>query len=431
MSRNNYEQYVLGSLLMEQDLFISETKNLQEKHFSGTNRKLLQDLKKYREHNETIDLSAFCAESGREIFTLTQYISATPNTGNFDLYKSNLQKHCAASELIKMFMRAREGIERDPLEAFNILNKIQTLSLVDSQEFRGKKGSVMLEEVCERMEHAAETGETPWTSPGIKGLDEFLQFQAGQLVLIGARPGVGKSMFAQNLMRKLLKISPVAFVGLEMTNDEVGDRLAVREAMERRDLLYTKEGAIKYKEKILEARKMYQNSTFYDDHMSIEDLNSVIRYEKRVNNIEYFIIDYVGLVGSSKMYRNKHEEASSISTRLKQYAQRHKVCIIGLTQLNREVEKRTTKEFKLSDISTTDKLSHDGNIIMFLDRGLEKQNAGGFEDVEVQDLKEDEMKVYITKSRSGKVGEVVLKCIPYLYYVDSKESYQSQTALSN
>lgn len=430
MDKKSYENGVLGSLTIDASLFTTETPDIEIKLFSGENKGYFEKLKKYREKNEVFDMGDFMNETGATMKEVTSYMEQAIVSTAFDTYLTKLRQLKLAEDVTAMLIRASHAVEEDPYKAEEVLTTIGTLAGQNHTGFKGQAAPEVIQSVIDRVKHSIETGEKPFVVPGIKGLDKYVELEEGQLVIIAARPGVGKSAFALNLLRKLLKIRSVTFVGFEMTNYEVGLRLVIREAMHPRDFLYSKQGLPILEGIKEEVEKMQNNCTFYDHGMTVEDLAGVIRYEKKKHNMQFFIVDYLGLLTTKKKAGTTYEELKHITRQLKIYASNYGVTIIALSQLNREVEKRASKTFKLSDLRDSGSLENDANIVMFLERGQEKTGGGAFSESEVEtDLQPDEMRVHIKKVRSGAPGEVVLKYIPELYYIDAKETYASQTAM--
>lgn len=235
-------------------------------------------------------------------------------------------------------------------------------------------------------------------------LDKYLKgLTKGHFTLIGARPGVGKTSMALNLIENLCfktKI-PVLFFSLEMPAREILEKLLAQTS----EVPYQKIsngslGGPEYQNVYVTAKAWEKKTLIIDDQPSlgIDQVKSRALRAKRTHNIQAIFIDYVQLITSKKGQEARHLEIGDISRRLKEIAKELNVPVIALAQLNREVEKRQDKTPYVSDLRESGSLEADADEIVLLDRP-EMYN---------HNEKPGLMQVHIAKNRFGPTGHFSL-----------------------
>lgn len=267
----------------------------------------------------------------------------------------------------------------------------------------------LLKKAFENIDHRFHNrgGLTGLTS-GFADIDEMTAgFQPGNFIILAARPGMGKTSFALNMAVAAAReeAPPVAFFSLEMSNDELVQRLICSEAeLSMHDM---QRGNIKphHWEKISDAMgKLNELSIFLDDSggLSISEIRSRCRRLKSAHGLSAVFIDYLQLVHPSVLGKtvNRNEELSDICRTLKTTAKDLEVPIIALAQLNRGVEARTDKRPMLSDLRDSGSLEQEADMVAFLFREGYYHN-----EVPEPDLTE----FIIAKHRNGPTGMVKLR----------------------
>ena len=226
-----------------------------------------------------------------------------------------------------------------------------------------------------------------------------------QMIVIGAQPGVGKTSFALNLAENLSfckEKRKVLFFSLEMTEEQIINRIACvhmqvdTRALEQPHLLPEHKLS-----SLGDAAAKIADSMFflYDDGSSDADyLISIIRKLVHKEHIDVVIIDYLQLIegAKSKKSDNRVYELSRITRSLKNITRELKIPVILLSQLNRDIEKRSVKVPQLSDLRDSGSIEQDADIVMFINR-----NFADEEEMREKDLKLNEAMFYIRKHRNG------------------------------
>ena len=251
-------------------------------------------------------------------------------------------------------------------------------------------------------------GDRTGLTAGFSDIDAMTTgFQPGNFVIVAARPGMGKTSFALNMAVAAAReeSAPVAFFSLEMSNDELVQRLICSEAMiSMHDM---RRGNIKphHWEKISDAMGALNELPIYLDDsggLSISDIRSRCRRMKSAQGLSAVFIDYLQLLrpGVLSKNANRNEELSDICRTLKTTAKDLGVPIIALAQLNRGVEQRNDKRPMLSDLRDSGSLEQEADMVAFLFRE-------GYYNQEVAEP--DLAEFIISKHRNGPTGTVKLR----------------------
>jgi replicative DNA helicase len=256
------------------------------------------------------------------------------------------------------------------------------------------------------IEHVLETGETrTGLMTGFPALDTLLTgFYPGQLILLAARPSMGKSALAQNIAENLADAGiPSAFASLEMSKLEIAYRSIARVAKIPTHRLRT--GEINHTEvaKFTEAKKKVLARAAYfhvEDNASltVSKLRAELKRMKRQQPLGLAIVDYLQMMVAAKTEENRQAQVSEISRSLKVLARELEIPILALAQLNRNLEGRTDKRPVLSDLRDSGSLEQDADVVLFIYRD-EFYNP----DSDAQGVAE----IIVAKNRNGEAHKTV------------------------
>jgi replicative DNA helicase len=245
---------------------------------------------------------------------------------------------------------------------------------------------------------------------GFRDLDEMLQgLQKSNLVVVAARPGIGKSSFVTNVARNVAVESgvPVALFSLEMSNTEIGMRLLCSEA--RVQWHKVRAGAMAAEDwgRIVDAAEVLDTAPIFiidSGNVSIVDIRSKARRLKSQHGLGMIIVDYLQLMSSHQRVDSRQQEVAEISRSLKLLAKELEVPIIAVSQLNRDPEKRTDKKPQLADLRESGAIEQDSDVVMFIHRDPLS------EDLDKKGIAE----VIVAKHRNGPVGKISLTWLEHL-----------------
>ena len=413
------EQAVLGSMLTDKDAVISAIEVLKEEDFYRTdNRSIYEAILNLYNRAEPIDIITVKAEleslgkfeqvGGLEY--LASLPDKVPTTANAMKYIKIVEEKSTLRNLIKT---ANEIIELgyDPTEDVSDIMESAEKKIFNIMQNNDKKSYspikdilvdsfTQLEELYNRKQHI--TG----VPSGFTELDyKTAGFHGSDLVLIAARPAMGKSAFALNIATNAAVRAnvPVVIFSLEMSKEQMVNRILCSEAMVDSNKVRT--GKLEEDDwtKLAGSIGPLSDAEIYIDDtpgISVMEIRAKCRKLKLEKNIGLVIIDYLQLVqGSNKRIGSREQEISEISRSLKILAKELNVPVIALSQLSRAVEQRPDHRPMLSDLRESGAIEQDADIVMFLYR----------DDYYNQDSeKKDIAEVIIAKHRGGSLGTVDL-----------------------
>ena len=243
-------------------------------------------------------------------------------------------------------------------------------------------------------------------------------FQPSDLILIAARPSMGKTAFVLNIAEYMAFRSneTVAIFSLEMSKEQLVNRLFALESRVDSQILRTGNLSDNDWSSLIEAAGVIGRSNLIIDDtpgISVSELRSKCRKYKLEHNLGIIMIDYLQLMQGSRKSESRQQEISDISRSLKEIARELQVPVVALSQLSRAVEQRPDHRPMLSDLRESGAIEQDADVVMFLYRDDYYNH-----DTEKKDVAE----VIIAKQRNGPIGTVELAWIPrYTKFANMKK----------
>lgn len=258
--------------------------------------------------------------------------------------------------------------------------------------------------LLDRVQDVADGKVLPSVSTGIPGLDRMIGggLKGGKQVILAARPSVGKSSLALQICINLADAGHAsAFFSQEMSKDEQTDRAVSN--IGRIELDHVVSGRLDREEtsRLTEAvERLHRMPLYLDDQaaLTLADIRAKARMLKRQHDVRLIVIDYLQLCASSgkKSDDNRHHQIEELSRGLKNLARQLDITILSLSQLNREVEKRTNGKPILSDLKESGAIEEDADIVMLLSRA--SVTPDGFQIINCD----------LPKNRQGRTGAIAL-----------------------
>ena len=425
------EQAVLGSMLIDQNCIKDVMDKLQPGDFYlQQNRDIFETMYTMFSYSRPIDPVTVVGEMQKngtfdENTTqnyIIQLMDITPTSANVMEYvalvrgKSLLRSVATAAGEITSMVREGSGDPEDVLEVAE--QKIYAVRQGRSSQDMASIGTV-LSGVLENIEQlSAEGGRLPGISSGFSAIDAKLSgLNKSDLILLAARPGMGKTSLALNIALNVGKNSgkTVAMFSLEMS--KLALRLLSSEALVESNRLLTGELRESDWMKVAEAAGVLSRADIrLDDNplLTVSDMNAKCR---RLDNLGLVVIDYLQLMssagGSMKHSGESRQQAvSDISRMLKIMAKELQVPVLCLSQLSRANEKRDDKRPMLSDLRESGAIEQDADIVLFIFR----------EDYYSPDSdKRNIAELIVAKNRHGETGKVELKWMPEFTTFDTLE----------
>ena len=429
------EQAILGSMLTDKDAVMAALEVLKEDSFYREDNKLIFGaITNLYSRNEPIDIITVKAElvelgqldrvGGLEY--LVELPERVPTTANVERYikivdeKAMLRKLITTSnELIALGFDESENVD-------NIMDMAEK-KVFDLASKKNTKGytvmkDILVESFAELERLYNQKGAVTGISTGFIDLDDKTAgLHNSDLIIVAARPAMGKSAFAINLATNAAVQSnvPVVIFNLEMSKEQIGNRILCSEALVDSNKIRT--GQIEDEDwmKLAQTLGKISDAPIYIDDtpgISIMEIRAKCRKLKLEKNIGLIVIDYLQLItASGKKNSSREQEISEISRSLKILAKELNVPVIALSQLSRGAEKRDDKRPMLSDLRESGAIEQDADIVMFLYRD-DYYN----EDTEKKNVAE----VILAKHRGGSTGTVELAWLPsYTKFANLSKRY--------
>ncbi|MGZ3940000.1 MAG: replicative DNA helicase [Flavisolibacter sp.] len=430
------EEAVLGAIMLEKGAFDAVIEILKpECFYVDSHQRIFRSMQSLANKSQPIDILTVVEElrSKEELdlvggpYYVTKLTNSVVSSANIEAHSRIVLQKFIQRELIRISGEIISDAYEDSTDVFDLLDQAESkIYEVTSTHLRNNYETIdsVLVKTIQRIEDLRHKNEDITGVPsGFPSLDRITYgWQSTDLIILAARPSVGKTAFALNLARNAAlhptKATPVAMISLEMSAGQLVQRILSAES----EIWLEKISRGKMEEhemKQLYARgiqRLAQAPIFIDDTpaLNIFELRAKCRRLKNANNIGLIIIDYLQLMSGTGENRNsnREQEISNISRSLKGLAKELQVPIIALSQLSREVEKRKegNKMPQLSDLRESGAIEQDADMVMFLYRP------------EYYDITQDEMgdnnrgetHVRIAKHRNGSLETIKLRALLHI-----------------
>ena len=387
---NEAEQSVLGAIILDPQL-INSTQEvlLPESFYRGAHQHIFRAMMNLNEDGDEIDVVTLMDQLTKE-GTLSeaggpQYLAElsnnVPTTRNIQYYTNIVANHALKRRLIQTADSiANDGYDNE-LELDAILSDAERriLELSSNRQSDGFKDiRDVLGQVYETAEELDQnSGQTPGIPTGYRDLDQMTAgFNRNDLIILAARPSVGKTAFALNIAQKVATHEgnyTVGIFSLEMGADQLATRMICSsgnvDSNRLRTGTMTEEDWNRF---TIAVGKLSRTKIFIDDTpgIRITDLRSKCRRLKQEHGLDMIVIDYLQLIqgSGSRASDNRQQEVSEISRTLKAIARELECPVIALSQLSRGVEQRQDKRPMMSDIRESGSIEQDADIVAFLYR---------------------------------------------------------------
>jgi replicative DNA helicase len=422
------EQAVIGAMLMDADAIMRAAEHVDDTMFYREgHRRIFRAMIALTERGAVVDPLTLADELGRraelEASGGKEYIGylvdAVPTSANVEYHAKIVREKALLRRLIEVSTAIVSEAFEGRLLAAELLDEAESKIFQVSQQ-QGTGGFTRIKELLwpamERIEAQSRSGNSVTGVPsGFKDLDEMTSgFQPADLVIVAARPSMGKTAFTLNIAQHVAieHNIPVAFFSLEMSKDSLVQRMLTSEA--RIDAQTLRKGRLRDDDfpRLARAAGILSHApVFIDDTpgITILEMRSKARRLKADSGIGMVVVDYLQLMSGPASSENRQQEVSQISRGLKALAKELSVPVIALSQLSRAVEQRAGAEKGrpvLSDLRESGAIEQDADLIMFLFREevyAEREN-GQLKDPAL----EGKAEVIIGKQRNGPIGTVGL-----------------------
>jgi replicative DNA helicase len=429
------EQSVLGGMLLSKDAISEVVEILRERDFYRPAHELIYDaildLYSRGEPADPVTVSAELTKRGDLTRAggapyLHTLISSVPTAANASYYAKIIRERAIMRRLVEAgtkIVQLGYTIEGEVDEAVN-----QAQAEVHAvTERRAAEDYIQLSELLpaafDEIEKISSGVVGEGVKTGFKDLDALTHgFHPGNMIVLAARPAVGKSTLGLDIARyaSIHKGDTSVIFSLEMSRSEITMRMLSAEA--RVPLNNIRSGALSDEEWARMARRMGEISEaplFIDDspNLSLMEIRAKARRLKQRHNLKLIVIDYLQLMTSGKRVENRQQEVSEFSRQLKLLAKELNVPVVAISQLNRSPEQRSDKKPMLSDLRESGSIEQDADVVILLHR----------DDLYDQQARSGEADLIVAKHRNGPTRTITVSAqLHFARFTDMAPTYSSQ-----
>ena len=421
------EQSVIGAVLIDNGVMSDVCDVLVEEDFyDPACREIFRAIRELYRDAAPVD-PVTLSDKMKSLGILTEYrspelfshiIALVPTSANVAQYVKIVRDKSYARQIIKLSGEASEQGYRDDEEIEKLLNMVEgdifrlTENYTRSTHDDGSMFDIMMS-ALESIEKTAESGGRITGVPsGFADLDRMTTgFHPSELILIAARPSMGKTALVLNIAEYVTvkKGIPAVMFSLEMNKVDLAKRLLSMNSHVDSQKIRTAQMSLDEWREVSESANLYANSNFFIDDtpgISLTQLRTKCRKLKAQHGIQIVFIDYLQLMTGDGRSNSRQEEIASISRGLKAIAREIECPVVALSQLNRGPADRNDKRPLLSDLRESGAIEQDADVVMFVHR----------DEYYTKDQSEEKgiAEIIIGKQRNGPIGTVKLRWIEAL-----------------
>ena len=425
------ESAILGCILIDGDIQSELLETLREDDFyQESNRLVLDAMKKVYAARKPVDIVTLTdmleqdgtLERAGGLVRITELAEVTPSAANYKQYFEIIRRDAIRRALIRaakgIIEVSTEGTEAREAVSYAEKQIYDISKQEDGSQLAGLSDGVVIREVLGKFEEIqSDPNAFRGLETGFKHLDRITNgLQRSDLIVIAARPGMGKTSLAMNIVENicLVKKRTAAVFSLEMPRSQIVQRLLCAHAnVSMEKALSGKLVQKEWKNLMIASDKLQKSKLFIDDSSRVtpaEVLSKCRRLSASAGGLDLVMIDYIQLMGGSSSvgdksgnsFENRQQEIASITRDLKIMAKELNVPVIALSQLRRI----QTKEPQLSDLRESGAIEQDADIVMFINRPDVTATA---EELAKGQAVKGAAELILAKHRNGALGRVQLR----------------------
>ena len=438
------EEAVLGAMLIDKKGVDEVIDILQPDAFYKTaNQLIFEAIYQLFQDSQPIDLLTVSSELRKKgklesiggEFYLVQLSQRVASSAHIEFHARIILQKFIQRSLIKISNEIIESAYKESTDVFDLLDEAES-KLYDVTQGNIKKSSQtahsLVLEAKAKIEEISKRDGLSGVSTGFEKLDKLTSgWQPSDLIIIAARPGMGKTALTLSMARNIAvtKQIPVAFFSLEMSSVQLITRLISAETGLSSEKLRTgKLADHEWQQLNVKVTDLEKAPLFIDDtpSLSIFDLRAKARRLSSQHGIKLIVVDYLQLMtaGINSKSGNREQEISTISRNLKALAKELNIPVIALSQLSRAVETRGgTKRPMLSDLRESGAIEQDADIVSFIYRP-EYYNIDEWDDDE-RSPSQGQAEFIVAKHRNGGLDNIRLKFLGHLGKFEDLDSFDS------
>ncbi len=420
------EEAVLGALMLEKNALTTVIEFLRPEHFyADAHSEIYQAIIDLFKSSDPVDMRTVVAQLRKNgkleivggAYAIAELTAKVSSAANIEYHARIIIEMAIKRNLIQIASQVHHEAYEDTTDVFELLDKTeQSIYKIADANLRknyDNMKSLMYRAITELQERKNHKDGLTGVPSGFSRLDRVTSgWQKSDLIIIAARPGMGKTAFIVSALRNAAVDFnfPVAIFSLEMASLQLVNRLISAEAeLESEKIKKGNLAEFEWQQLVHKTNRLSSAPIFIDDTaaLSILELRAKCRRLKAEHNVQLIVVDYLQLM-KGEMAGNREQEIASISRALKGVAKELNVPVIALSQLSRGVETRGgDKRPQLSDLRESGSIEQDADIVMFLYRPEYYKLTVDEDGMPTQGMAE----VIIAKNRNGSLENVKLKFI--------------------
>lgn len=422
-SAQDIEESILGAILIERSAFEKIAEILKPEMFYNENYgrvfTAMQQLYNIQQQIDMHTVTEAMTKNGTlekvgGMYFIAQLTTKIGSAANIEFHAMIVKQKWISREIIKLSAEAEMKAYEDTEDISDIISELEKgLTQITEQsddedmdftDVISETKSYMIE-----MQRRRQAGEDIALHTPLNDENDKLSggFRSPELIILAARPAMGKTQIAIEHTEKFLNYGGGAFFSLEMKKTQILLRMVAKSGISMDNI---KQGQMNREEWEIADRRLNElekyDLSIYDKVRTINGIVRKCRKLKRQKRLNFVVIDYLQLIQTNEKFGTRDLEVGSITNKLKTLAIELDVPIMLLCQLNRDLEKRGDKRPMLSDLRESGNIEQDADIVMFINRpSYYDENAQDNENVSWRNRGE----IIIAKSREGQTGAVVFE----------------------
>lgn len=405
------ENSLIGGLLLDNSAFDRISDRLKPEHFlTATNRTIFTEISRQITACKTCDVvTVGMALTGRvsfaELNALAQFV---PSANNIRRYCDTVIERFKSRALLSVSAELSELSRSHHMTIEDRVDAAQGLlvRLVDeSPRDEWVSASEGMVEHCQVLQDRADGKNMAWPT-GLTDLDDYLEggLRPGQLVIVGARPSMGKTALAMSIGLSMARDHSVAMLSMEMPHSEVRDRMTAMLGNVSLSSVKRPAKGLQW-DRVMEGVERAQRLNFHvadQGGLNINQVRSKARTIKRQHGLNVLIVDYIGLMAGLDPRQQRTYQLEEVSRGLKTLAKELDMAVLCLAQVNRKFEDRGADAMPmLSDLKDCGAIEQDADVVVFIHRPIQAKP-------ELGDEWKYFAKVSVAKNRNGRCGLINL-----------------------
>lgn len=425
------ERMVLGAMIRDREALHRAQEDLtglgDDAFFQPRHQLIFEALSELSSRDVAVDLTTLAdalerrgdlEASGGHLY-LIELARSVATTANIEYHARIVRERALRRKLIRRCTEIVRDAYEGADEADQLISSAEERIFNLSQQRGGRSFNpirMFLDAALEKIQLAQERqGALTGLTSGFRDLDQMTAgFQPSDLIILAARPSVGKTSLVLNIAENAAMESgaAVGVFSLEMSSEQIAERVLCSQA--RVNLKHLRSGFFTKRDAnqlIQTAGRIHDMPLYVDDTPNLtptEVMSRARRLKSEAPNLGLIVVDYLQLMSGSRQGENRQQEVAEISRSLKILARDLNIPIIACSQLSRAVEKRDDGAPRLSDLRESGAIEQDADLVVFIHRETLKQEFQGEDDEEMDGGRQAHFsyKLIIAKHRNGPVGEV-------------------------